>query len=87
VKACFGPFGHSVNLNARYVYGLRQMCHGHGNLLRHTYWYSKVMCVKWRVILVYLETVLIKAQDRCTVCAKCTMGMENFSGTPNGTSR
>jgi hypothetical protein len=31
--------------------------------------------------------VLILTQDRCTVCAECTTGMEIFSGTPDGTSR
>jgi hypothetical protein len=28
--------------------------------------------------------VLIYAQDRCTVCAECSMDMEIFSGTPDG---
>jgi hypothetical protein len=27
------------------------------------------------------------AQDRCTVCAECTMGMEIILGTPDGTPR
>jgi hypothetical protein len=31
--------------------------------------------------------VLILTQDRCMVCAECTMAMEIFSGTPDGTSR
>jgi hypothetical protein len=31
--------------------------------------------------------VLILMQDRCTVYAECTMGMEIFLGTPDGTSR
>jgi hypothetical protein len=30
VKSCFYSFGDSVNLGARYVYGLRRMYHGHG---------------------------------------------------------
>jgi hypothetical protein len=30
---------------------------------------------------------LISAQDRCTVCAESTMGMELALGTPDGTSR
>ena len=37
--------------------------------------------------LVYLEIVLISAQDRCTVCAECTTGMEIILGTPDGTPR
>jgi hypothetical protein len=36
VEARFGPFGDSINLGARYVYSLCRMCHGHGNLFRHT---------------------------------------------------
>jgi hypothetical protein len=36
VEARFGLFGDSINLGARYVYGLRQMKYGHGNLFRHT---------------------------------------------------
>ena len=28
--------------------------------------------LKWKLILVYLETVLVSVQDRCTVCAKHT---------------
>jgi hypothetical protein len=31
--------------------------------------------------------VLILTQDRCMVCAKCTMSMEIFLGTPDSTSR
>jgi ethanolamine utilization microcompartment shell protein EutS len=42
-----------------------------------------VTCVKWKLVLVYLEIVIL-AQDTCKVCAECTMGMENFSGTPVG---
>jgi hypothetical protein len=30
--------------------------------------------VKWKLISVCLETVLILAQDRCTVCAERTIG-------------
>jgi hypothetical protein len=28
--------------------------------------------------LVHLETVSILASDKCTVCAKCTMGSKSF---------
>jgi hypothetical protein len=40
VEARFGLFGDSVNLGARWVHGLHQMCHGHGNRFGHTRWYS-----------------------------------------------
>jgi hypothetical protein len=32
VESHFGPFGDSVNLDTRWVYGLRRMYHGHGNV-------------------------------------------------------
>jgi hypothetical protein len=34
-----------------------------------------------------LETVLVSLQDRCTICAKHTIGLEIVLDTPNGTSR
>jgi hypothetical protein len=44
-----------------------------------------VMWVKWKLVSVRLEIVLVSALDGCTVCVKCTMGMEIFLGTPDGT--
>jgi hypothetical protein len=35
--------------------------------------------------LVCLETVLVLMQDRCSVCAKCTIGSEIILGAPDGT--
>jgi CBS-domain-containing membrane protein len=32
-----------------------------------------------------LETVLVSVQDRCTVCAKCTIGSEISLDAPDGT--
>jgi hypothetical protein len=32
--------------------------------------------VNWKLALVHLEIVLISMHDRCTVCAKCTIGSE-----------
>ena len=34
------------------------------------------MRLKWKLDSVYLEIVLILTQDRCTVCAERTIGME-----------
>ena len=42
--------------------------------------------VKWKLVLIHLEIVLITTQDRCTVCAKCTIGLEIILGTPDGTT-
>jgi hypothetical protein len=36
------------------------------------------MYVKWKLVLVHLEIVLVSAQDRCTVCAIRTIGLETF---------
>jgi hypothetical protein len=36
VQTHFDPFGDSVNLGTRFVYGLRRMYHGRGNLFMHT---------------------------------------------------
>jgi hypothetical protein len=41
----------------------------------------------WNLFTVYLETVVVLVQDRCTVCAKCTIGIEIILGTPDGTHR
>jgi hypothetical protein len=40
------------------------------------------MWVKWKLVEVCLEIVLISVQDRCTVCAECTTNMEIILGTP-----
>ena len=34
----------------------------------------------WNLILVRLDTVLVSVQDRCTVYAKRTIGLENHFG-------
>jgi hypothetical protein len=62
------------------------MYHRHGNHFGHTRWYSYVMYVKWKLVSVCLEIVLVTAQDRCMVCAKCTTFMEILLGRPDGTS-
>ena len=36
LEACFGPFGDSANLDARWVHGLRRMYHRHGNRFGRT---------------------------------------------------
>ena len=36
---------------------------------------------------VYLEIVLILMQDRCTVCAERTIGLEIILDAPDGTPR
>ena len=41
--------------------------------------------LKWKLILVDLEIVLILTQDRCTFCAKHTIGSEIVLNVPDGT--
>ena len=40
-----------------------------------------------KLILVRLEIVLILTQDRCTVCAKRTRGLDIILDAPDGTPR
>ena len=42
------------------------------------------MWVMWNLDSVRLETVLVSVQDRCTVCAKRTIGSEIISDAPMG---
>jgi hypothetical protein len=34
------------------------------------------MMLKWKLILIIVEIVLVSVQDRCTVCAKTIIGSE-----------
>jgi hypothetical protein len=46
-----------------------------------------MMRLKWKLVSVRLEIVLILTQDRCTVCAKHTIGSETVLDAPNATPR
>ena len=48
-------------------------------------WCFKIMYVKWKLVSVCFEIVLVLAEDRCTVCAECTSGMEIILDTPDRT--
>ena len=43
--------------------------------------------LKWMLVLVRLEIVLILMQDRCTVCVESTIGLEIVLDAPDGTPR
>ena len=43
--------------------------------------------LKWKIILVRLEIVLIYMQDRCMVGTEDMIGSENVLDTPDGTPR
>ena len=69
------------------MHGLDRTWNRLGSHFGCTRWNSKVAWVKWKLILLCLEIVLILAQNMCTVCAECTMGMEIVLAVPDGTPR
>jgi hypothetical protein len=87
VEARFGPFGHNANLDARWVHGLQRKYHRLKNRFGHTRWNYSVTSVLWNLISVSLETELVSVQDRCMVCAKCTIRSEIILDTSGGTPR
>jgi hypothetical protein len=66
---------------------LRQMYHRLRNCFACTGWYSWVTRLKWKLVSVHLKTVLVLVQDRCTVCANCTIASEIVLAAPDGTPR
>ena len=46
-----------------------------------------MMMLKWKLVLVHLEIVLILTQDRCTVCVERTIGSDIILDTSDGTPR
>jgi hypothetical protein len=83
----FGPFGDSANLDARLVHGLRRKYHRLENRFGRTRWNSSMTWVMWNLVFVHLETLLVLVQDRCTICAKRSIGSEIVLDTPDGTAR
>ena len=45
------------------------------------------MYVKWKLVSICFDIMLVLAQDRCTVCAECTSGKEIALGTPKWYSK
>jgi hypothetical protein len=66
---------------------LRQMYQRHRNCFGCTGWYSWVTRLKWKLVSIHLEIVLVSMQDRCTVCANCTINSEIVLDAPDGTPR
>ena len=85
VEARFVPFADNFNLGARQVHGLRQMHYGLINHFGFTRWYTDVTWVKWILVLVQLEIVLVSTQDRSMGCDECTIGSEISLDAPDGT--
>ena len=87
VESRFGPCGDNVSVGVGLVHGLRQMYRRLRNCFGRTRWNSYVTCVMWNLVLVYLEAVLASVQDRCTVCARRTIGSGFILDAPNDTPR
>ena len=69
VKAQFGLFGDSANLDERLVYSLHGTYHILINQFGRTRQNSQIMCVIWNLASICLETLLVQVQDWCMVCA------------------
>ena len=46
-----------------------------------------VTWVMWNLTSFRLETVLVSVQERCMVCARCTIGLQIILDAPDGTPR
>ena len=75
LEARFGPFGDTVNLDARSVHGLRGTTLGSDSFWMHL---MELLGDVGHVesCSVHLEMVLVLVQDRWTVCAKRTIGLD-----------
>jgi hypothetical protein len=86
VESSFNPFGDSGSVSASYVHGLLETYHRHRTFWTHPM-VLLVMRLKWMLVLVCLEIVLILTQDRFTVCVECTIGLKIILDEPVGTPR
>ena len=64
------------------MHGLRQTYHRLRNRFA-----PNVPRLKWKLVTVQLEVVLILTQDRCTVYIERSIGSDVVLDTPDGTSR
>ena len=69
------------------MHGLRQMQYRLRNHFGCIRWYPDVTWVKWILVSVHLEIVLVSTQERSTVCAERTIGSEIILAAPNDTPR
>ena len=63
------------------------MYHRLRNHFGDTRWYHQVMRLKWKLISVRLEIVLVLMQDRCTVCVERNISSENQFGRTRWNSK
>jgi hypothetical protein len=76
VKSWFGLFRDGVNVSARLVHSLCQTYHRLRDRFGRIRRYSKVMRLKWKLVLVRLDIALILTQDRYFVYTKRSIGLE-----------
>jgi hypothetical protein len=72
LDAPFLPLGDEAQVEARFSPFRDRL----GSYFGHTGWKSLVTWVMWNLSSFHLETVLVSMQDRCMVCARCTIGLE-----------
>jgi hypothetical protein len=85
VESHFDLFRDSVSIGARWVLSLPQTYHRLRNHFGRTRWYSLVMRLKWILVSVCFEIVLILMQDRSTVCVEHDVGSIVVLDEPNRT--
>jgi hypothetical protein len=87
VDTRFGLFGHRANLDTRWVHGLCRTYHRLKNHFGRTRWMSSVTLVMWILVSIHFETAVLLVQDRCTVCAKRTIGTKIVLDAKDDTPR
>ena len=85
VESRFCPFRDGVCVGAGQVHGLRQTYHR----LRKLFWMLPMvlLCDEAQVIACFGPLGDIADADRCTVCAKRTIGLEIIVDAPDATPR
>ena len=87
VETRFGTFGDNVSLGTREVLGWRRTLHRLGCSFACTQWYSYVTLVKWKHVSVRFVTMLVLAQESCTVGTVHCIGLEEVLEAPDGIPR
>jgi hypothetical protein len=64
------------------VHSLHQTYHRLSNRFGCTRWYFEVTRLKWKLILVHLDIVLLLMQDRCIIYTELTIGSKIILVTP-----
>jgi hypothetical protein len=86
-ESCFGLFGDGVSIGARRGHGLCQTYPRLGNRFGQSRWNSLVMWLLGSLVSVHPMMVSVSEQERCTVCAKRTIGSKIILDALNGTPR